>query len=195
MGGKPPEKALWFSVRFSRSSAPWAFVKGEPYRSIAALELTAVLIAVAIILFSKFGSLKGVFASGALPALTDSKVSARVIDKFLSSSFPLSVVLMEVSLQLHRMNARLMLRWIPREQNIQADALTNKVFHSFWEENRVHMDFEDIDFLILPKRMRAAQEVDAEVRVKKSKRNSSAPLQGIPVRRRRKGETKWKDPW
>ena len=193
LGGKPPEKALWFSIRLSRSSAPWAFVKGEPYRSIAALELTAVL--VAIILFSKFGSLKGVFASGALPALTDSKVSAHVIDKFLSCSFPLSVVLMEVSLQLHRMNTRLMLRWIPREQNIQADALTNEVFHGFREESRIHMDFEDIDFLILPKLMSAAQEVDAEVRMRKSKRNSSAPLQGMPVRRRKKGEAKWKDPW
>ena len=193
LGGKTTEKSLWFSLRLSRSSAPWAYVKGEPYRTIAALELTAVL--VAVMLFSKYGSLREKFAAGVLPALTDSKVSAHVIDKFLSCSFPLSVVLMEVSLQLHRMNTRLMLRWIPREQNTQADALTNEMFHGFREENRINVNFEELDFLILPGLMQAAQEVDAEVKMRKSKRDQGNSSQGAPARRRKKGETRWKDPW
>ncbi|CAE7264418.1 Abcg1 [Symbiodinium natans] len=193
LGGKSTENARWYSIRLSRSNAPWAFVKGEPFRTIAALELTAVLIAV--ILFSKFGSLRGRFAAGALPALTDSKVSAHVIDKYLSCSFPLSVVLMEVSLQLHQMNTRLMLRWVPREQNTEADALTNENFHGFREENRIDVRFEEIEFLVLSKLMEAAQDVDAEVRLKKSKRHQGSSYQDEPGRRRKKGETRWKDPW
>ena len=170
--------------------------KGEPFRVIAALELTAVL--VASILFSKFGSLKGLFAACALPALTDSKVPAHVVDKYLSCSFPLSVILMEVSLQLQRMNTRLMLRWIPRDQNIEADALTNQNCHGFLSANRIQVDFDALDFAILPRLMEAAQAVDSEVRLKKSKRevngmNGSAFTE--PARRRRKGETRWKDPW
>ena len=41
----------------SRKSAPWAFAKGEPFRTIAALELTAVLVAVK--LFCVEGDWKG----------------------------------------------------------------------------------------------------------------------------------------
>ena len=45
------EKARWFSIRLNRKNAPWAYLKGEPYRNIAALELMVVL--VALMLFGK----------------------------------------------------------------------------------------------------------------------------------------------
>ena len=32
--------------RLTRKNAPWVFLKGEPFRNIAALELTAVLVAI-----------------------------------------------------------------------------------------------------------------------------------------------------
>jgi hypothetical protein len=44
----PPKKARWFSVRLSRSSAPWAFSRGEPFRSIAALELYGTLLSLMV---------------------------------------------------------------------------------------------------------------------------------------------------
>ena len=96
------------------------------------------------------------------------------------------------------MNTRLMLRWIPRDQNIEADALTNQNCHGFLSANRIQVDFDALDFAILPRLMEAAQAVDSEVRLKKSKRevngmNGSAFTE--PARRRRKGETRWKDPW
>ena len=46
MGGCCTHEARWFSVRLNRRNAPWAFVKGEPFRVIASLELVAVLVAV-----------------------------------------------------------------------------------------------------------------------------------------------------
>jgi len=51
MGGKRPEEARWFSVRLDTKSAPWAFARGEPFRTIAALEMYATLLS--IILFSR----------------------------------------------------------------------------------------------------------------------------------------------
>ena len=38
----------------------------------------------------------------------------------------------------------------------------------FHEENRITVDSDDIHFLILPRLMAAAQEVDAQVRLKRS---------------------------
>ena len=37
--------ARWFSVVLNRKNAPWAYLKGEPFRNIASLELVAVLVA------------------------------------------------------------------------------------------------------------------------------------------------------
>eukprot|EP00435_Cladocopium_sp_Y103_P070405 s861_g35.t1 len=42
----PDDRGRWFSIRLNRRSAPWAYLKGEPFRNIASLELTAVLVAV-----------------------------------------------------------------------------------------------------------------------------------------------------
>ena len=42
-GGGPPSEARWFSVVLTKASAPGAFDKGEPFRTIAALELLGAL--------------------------------------------------------------------------------------------------------------------------------------------------------
>ena len=40
------DKARWFSITLNRNkNAPWGYVKGESFRSIATLELCAVLAA------------------------------------------------------------------------------------------------------------------------------------------------------
>ena len=46
-----------------------------------------------------------------------------VVDKFLSTMFPVSLVLMELSFHLAKMEVSLSLQWIPREQNEEADDL------------------------------------------------------------------------
>lgn len=40
-GGRSAREARWFSIRLSRKTVPWACAKGEPFRSIASLELLA----------------------------------------------------------------------------------------------------------------------------------------------------------
>ncbi len=46
ISGVDKAMAEWFSVDFNRKNAPWAFARGEPFRTIAALELYATLAAV-----------------------------------------------------------------------------------------------------------------------------------------------------
>ena len=46
LGGTRPAGARWFAVDLSRVNATWAFARGEPYRTIALLELFATLVCV-----------------------------------------------------------------------------------------------------------------------------------------------------
>ena len=43
-GGVPPAQARWFSVALTKTTAPWAFHRGEPFRTIASLELFTSLL-------------------------------------------------------------------------------------------------------------------------------------------------------
>ena len=43
-GGCKTKDAAWFSLELTRKTAPWAFERGEPYRTIASLELMGTLV-------------------------------------------------------------------------------------------------------------------------------------------------------
>ena len=81
----PPGQARWFSVRVTRKSLPWIYARGEPYRSIATLELLGVLLS--IVAFGK-GDRR---ASGCnFSGLTDNQGNAHVVAKLMTTRFPLS---------------------------------------------------------------------------------------------------------
>ena len=46
LNGVPPSRARWFSVHLDRKCAPWAFARGDPFRSIGAFELFATFLCV-----------------------------------------------------------------------------------------------------------------------------------------------------
>ena len=48
--GRPTREAEWFAVRLNRRNAPWAFARGEAFRTIASLELLGVLASVMVLL-------------------------------------------------------------------------------------------------------------------------------------------------
>ena len=188
-GGRT-EGARWFSVWLTRKNAPWVFLKGEPYRNIAALELTAVL--VAIMAFGEEAKRRCGRASMRLTALTDNVAIAYVLKKYLSCKFPLSVVLLELSCQLKKIGMELDLHWVPRGQNVPADSLTNGRFEGFSKEKRIHLDFEKMEFIVLHDLVNKAGELDEEIKmIKSSKEGKQDKFEG----KRKRGKTKWKDPW
>ena len=111
-----------------------------------------------------------------------------------TTSFPLCLVLMELSVQLCGMGAVLHLGWVPREQNVEADALTNEDFSAFDLAKRVHVVPEDLGFQVLPQLMSAAVELDAEIRQTKADKAGSLSEAGQGARRK-KGELRWIEPW
>ena len=42
-------EAEWFSLTLTRASAPWAYARGDPFRTIAALELLGVLVSLVVL--------------------------------------------------------------------------------------------------------------------------------------------------
>ena len=187
------EKRRWFSIELTRKNAPWAYVKGEPFRNIASLELVAVL--VAIILFGDElvdPSCKNVLS---LTASTDNMGNTYVLQHLMSCKYPLSIVVMEVAMQLRRINLELDLRWIPRGQNVAADALTNREFAGFDPAKRIEKNFEDIQFMVLDKLMKIAGELDEEIRMAKSSKEAKGDRPTTMVLKRKRGQTKWEDPW
>lgn len=190
---KDTRRARWFSVKLGRKEIPWAYLKGEPFRSIATLELVGVLLAV--MLFSKGAGWKQSRGVAVLPGLTDNQAITHVLRKFGTASFPLSVVVMELACQLDAAGLELDLRWVPRLQNEEADALTNELFEAFTEKNRIHVDFDNLPFIILWEMMELAGELDEEVKLARSSKEAKGDRPESTKKAKKKGEMKWKDPW
>eukprot|EP00971_Amphidinium_carterae_P049637 978592-Amphidinium_carterae.1 len=92
-----------------------------------------------------FGASLGNRPSGTtivVSAVTDNKGNSYLLDKLLTTRFPAFLVLMEVAEQLEEMDISLSLEWKPREQNQEADALTNSDFSLFDPSLRVEVDLQ-----------------------------------------------------
>ena len=100
-GGGGTREARWFSAELTKENAPWAFSRGEPFRTIAALELYATLVAVTV--FTRDGP--GINQKGKIKisGATDNLGNSFILPRLMSSKFPLVVVLAELAVQLRGM--------------------------------------------------------------------------------------------
>ena len=170
-GGTVPSESRWFSVRLTRKNALCVFVKGEPFKVIASLELLAIT--VAIMVFEPEAKWKGMAGRLSLTAFTDNQANSYVLDKYMSTAFPLSVVLIELALHLQRSQVDLDLQWIPRDQNVEADALTNEEFGDFNADLRLPVEIEELKFLVLHQLIKFAEEIDSEITMKKASKEKT----------------------
>ena len=129
-----------------------------------------------------------------LTALTDNLANTHVLKRYGSSRYPLSIVAMELAVQLDLAGIDLQLQWVPRAQNQPADDLTNERFDDFGEENRL-----EVDFRVMNRMLEKAGGLDAELKLfKTSKEAKLAQLRASSkemVTKSKKGELRWKDPW
>ena len=95
--GTPPSRARWFSVVLDRKNAPWAFARGEPFRTIASLELFATLLCVKLFCGSWPEGARGALR---LQGLTDNLGNTFALTRLMSSKFPLIVIMGELAAQL-----------------------------------------------------------------------------------------------
>ena len=117
----------WFSEKLKkRKNAWWAFLAGEPFRSIALLEMLATLAALVVFDCSAEGA-----SSMSCSASTDNLGNSCVLRRWLTTRFPLSCIVMEIAAILQQRNLDLSLEWVPRLQNTLADALTHADYRGF----------------------------------------------------------------
>jgi hypothetical protein len=157
------------------------FIRKDPKRVIAALEMLATLTAVR--LWAKrlpSGGRGKCWVKGS----ADNLSNAYAVSKWMSTKYPLTILIMELSETLRTRDCELNLQWVPRDLNQLADDLTNQKFDSFPSDKRIQFVGGDTKLLVLDSLMHKAQELARE---KKRKISNPKP----------KGANKKKkiDPW
>ena len=125
----------------------------------------------------------------------DNQSTGFILDKLSSTKYPMYLVLMELSEQMRLRNIIFSIAWRPRDENEEADALTNEVFTGFDSGLRVLLQWDKLEFLVLPHltevaeaHFKALQELKTDAR-RACLGEQDASLQ---QKRRRLRET---DPW
>jgi hypothetical protein len=195
--GRPTREAEWFAVTLNRRNAPWAFARGEAFRTIASLELLGALVSVMVLLpVAEFDSPTVGLAT--MTCGTDNQGNSYLLDKLMTTKFPLGVVLMELACQLGLRRACLHARWIPRLQNEEADALTNSEYHHFDEALRIHVDLSTLEFKVMNALFAEGEayvEELAALKVQEQQKKRQRPA-ATPERRTKKGPTlREREPW
>eukprot|EP00971_Amphidinium_carterae_P138427 2742957-Amphidinium_carterae.1 len=86
------------------------------------------------------------------------------MDGLLTTKFPAFLVLIELADKLEELGLDLNLHWVPRDQNIEADALTNGVFYGFDPDKRIHIDPGRLPLRVLPRIAAEASELFVQLR-------------------------------
>eukprot|EP00974_Lingulodinium_polyedra_P005256 495578-Lingulodinium_polyedra.AAC.1 len=94
---------------------------------------------------------------------TDNQGNARLTVRHLTTRFPLCAILMEVAARMSSHGRSLSLAWLPRDQNYEADELSNFDFRRFDMARRVEVDLEKVQWLVLPELLQYGAELYADV--------------------------------
>ena len=109
----------------------------------------------------------------------------------MTSKFPLVVILAEMAAFMEDKGIVLHLDWVPRNQNEEADALSNERFEGFDLSKRVEVNVENLPFYVLPKLIEIADDLYGRVwearKCVDQKAVHTAPRKARPLRER--------DPW
>ena len=192
-GGLTTREAPWFSVRLNKRTAPWAYARGEPFRTIASLELLGALLGVMVLL--PLQDYEGESATSGLVTLgcaTDNQGNSFLVDRLMTSKYPLGVILIELSHQVALRGATLRARWVPRDQNEEADSLTNSDFRHFSPDKRINVELEKMPFGVLQELLARGENYLSELAALKltEKKMPEAP------QKRLKGDTlRERQPW
>ena len=129
---------------------------------------------------------------------TDNQGNAFLMDRLMTTKYPLGLILIELSHQLSRRRAALRADWVPRLENEEADALTNSDFRHFSPEHRVEVDLERLEFGVLHQLLEAGEAFHEEKEARRAALKASGPAASdAPAGRRRKAEPslRERDPW
>ena len=178
----------WFAVRVTPENSPWAFQKeGKAYRVIATLEALGLLLV--LLAFGPKEHVDDTRLTVQVPAFTDNKGNGYVVNKLMTTRFPLCAFVMELAAQAEARGVRLEAEWTPRDRNQEADDLSNLRTSSFDPSKEVKVNLNGRGWLVLPMLLEAGQSFHvqklAEIEQRKLEERSGG-------RRKKKKENKLK---
>jgi hypothetical protein len=185
-GGAAVGDCRWFSAQLTAATCPWLFVKGDGKLTIAASELLSTL--VAVVLFTEEGPLSRGLVK--LRGGTDNKGNSYIVQKLLTTKWPGAAVLMQLSETLMKRRLWLDLQWVPREQNVEADQLTNLDFTGFCPEKRMAVNLSALAFPLLHELL--DEEASFRNELTARKREKAQDYHGpSPLHKKRKVKAPW----
>ena len=110
-----------------------------------------------------------------------------------SSKFLLVVILTELAAQMRERRLELDLQWIPRNQNEEADAITNGKTNLFDPARRVAVEVSGLRFLVLDQMIEVADHLYGQVRERRA--GKPAAMCGPPVPKGKPRPLSERDPW
>ena len=79
---------------------------------------------------------------------------------------------------------------------MEADALTNSEFQDFDPGKRIRKELEEVEFILLHELMQEAAEMNEELKLARSSKEAKGERpEREETSHRRKGQTRWQDPW
>ena len=89
----------------------------------------------------------------------------------------------------------LALSWTPRDQNEEADDLTNSRFGRFDPALRINLEVSAIDWKVLPTMLKVAEELYADVQAMRQDGKSRMAEHGQAARLAKRKPLRERDPW
>ena len=112
----------------------------------------------------------------------------------MTTRFPASAVLMELSEHMRRMTQKVLVEWTPREGNQEADRLANGDATGFSNSNEVKLDPGHMNWLILDEALELGRQADQEHKL--AKERGQLPNRCLKGKRKRpEDRLKLADPW
>ena len=162
----------WFSFEVTEEMAPWLKSRdGNPKRVIAALELLATIVAMKIWMGDVAEDIQ-VYTE----AFTDNLGNSFILKRGLSTKYPLTLLLMEVSEMLRVRGSNARLNWVKRDNNVPADDLTNENYEKFSEDLRRWLPGGKIQWLVFDKLNQESQELYNQITALKVSKRKAVPL-------------------
>ena len=179
--------ASWFCLVLNPSDVPWLFKPdGSSQWASASAELLATYLA--CVVFAPLTSLAGLVLPAIITAGTDNRSNPQAIAKGSSMKWPLMGILMQFTTYLFSAGARLRLQWRPREENVEADDITNLRFERFSLRNRIEASLDMLPMTIFDSMQSAYQDFE-QARASQKMQN---PVR-VPATKKQKlsEKTKW----
>ena len=125
-----------------------------------------------------------------MKAFTDNRGNSFAVAKGMSTKYPATILLMELSEELRLLDVRMDLEWVRRDLNTSADDLSNGKSQDFEEKLREEVNEETIKWRVLRDLQEKSNELYEDLKKMKEERKNANMASG-PPRKRRKTLAKW----